>query len=440
MNAVAFLIILLLILVNALYVAAEFAVVGVRRGQIRERAEKGSRQAARLLPILEDTRRLDRYIAACQIGITFSSLVLGAYGQATIALDWGHWLQARGWEPVAAVSVAATSVLVTLTVLQVVFGELVPKSLALQFPTQTSIITYLPMAWSLTVLRGFISVLNGSGLLIVKMLGVPPGTHRHIHSPEEIDMLLVESADGGLLEPDEQKRLHDALRLSGRTARELMTPRIHVRMIDGDTDFNSIVEAAIESPHTRLPVYRGGHDNPVGFVHTRDLAAHVAEKKAPSIDAVLRPIHAVPEETPIHHLLPQLRQRGQRIALVIDEFGSMSGIVTLQDMLDELLGLAPDALDLPGQSLPERLPDGRLRIPGLLPLTDASRLLNVEWRDRQVTTIGGLILKHFAHLPKAGERLTIEGLVFEVERLDRQMIASVLVTTPPPAPDEERQG
>ena len=431
MNGVAWLTIILLILVNALYVAAEFAAVGVRRGQIRKLANGGSRFAARLLPILEDTHKLDRYIAGCQIGITISSLVLGAFGQATIALDFGRWLQGFGWDEVTAFSTAATSLLVILTILQVVFGELVPKSLALQFPTQTALLTYLPMVWSLVLFRWFIFVLNGSGLFVVRLLGIPPGSHRHVHSPEEIDMLLVESADGGLLEPEEQRRLHDALRLSGRTARELMTPRLRVRMIDGDSSFSSILETAMSSPHTRLPVYRDTTDNVIGFVHTRDLAAHVAEKKAAKLEAVLRPIIAVPGNSQILKLLPLLRRRGQRIALVVDEFGGVEGIVTLQDVLDELLGLPPDAEDIPGQSPPERLPDGRLRLPGLLPLTDVRRWLGVEWRDHQVTTIGGLILKQFAHLPRPGERVSIDGITFEIERLDRQMIASILVTPSP---------
>lgn len=437
MSFIAWPVIILLILVNALYVAAEFAVVGVRRGQVREKARAGNRLAQRLLPILEDSAQLDRYIAACQIGITFSSLVLGAFGQATLTLQLGSLFGTLGWETTTALSVAATSVLVLLTVLQVVFGELVPKSLALQFPTRIALLTYIPMRWSLGLFRGFIAILNGSGLLLVKAMGIPQGAHRHIHSPEEIDMLLVESADGGLLEPDEQRRLHDALRLSGRVAREIMTPRPRTRMLDAGAGFSALVEAAMTGPHTRLPVYRDNPENVVGFVHTRDLAAHVAAKKAPQIAAVLRPIHAVPEETPIHRLLPQLRQRGQRIALVVDEFGSITGLVTLQDVLDELLGTPPDARDLQGQSPPETLPDGRIRLPGLLSLTDASRLLGVEWRDRHVTTVGGLVLKTVTHLPKAGTTLSIDGIHLEVERLDRQMIASVIATRPEQKEREE---
>ncbi|HUG12467.1 MAG TPA: hemolysin family protein [Opitutaceae bacterium] len=430
MNVVDWFVILVLILVNALYVAAEFAAVGVRRGQIRERAQAGSRFAVGLLVILEDSHKLDRYIAACQIGITFSSLVLGAFGQFAVALDLGNWLKEIGWEPVAAVSTAAVSVLVFLTILQVVLGELVPKSLALQFATQTALVTYLPMVWSLSLFRWFIAVLNGSGLAIVRLFGGQPGAHRHIHSPEEIDMLLAESADGGLLEPEEQKRLHDAIRLSGRTARELMTPRPRVRMINGDADFPSIISAVVSSPFTRLPVYRDDAENVVGFVHTRDLAAHVAQGKEPALEAVLRPILAVARTTPIHQLLPQLRRRGQRIAIVVDEFGSVAGVVTLQDVLDELLGVPTGAHELPGQSLPEKLPDGRWRIPGLLPLTDLYRVLGVDWRDRQVTTIGGLILKQFAHMPKPGEKVAIRGVEIEVERVERQTIVSVLVAPP----------
>lgn len=440
MNLVDFFVIVLLILVNALYVAAEFAAVGVRRGQIRERAEKGSRLASGMLAIVEDTHMLDRYIAACQIGITFSSLMLGAYGQFAVAADMANWLEDMGWDRVAALSSASVSVLVLLTVLQVVMGELVPKSLALQFSTRTALMTYLPMVWSLSLFRWFIAILNGSGLAIVRLFGGQPGVHRHIHSPEEIDMLLAESADGGLLEPEEQERLHDAIRLSGRTARELMTPRPRVRMIDGDAGFPAIIAAAVSSPFTRMPVYRDDPENVVGFVHTRDLAAHVAQGKEPALEAVLRPMLAVARTTPVHLLLPQLRRRGQRIALVVDEFGSVAGVVTLQDVLDELLGVPSGAQGLPGQSPPERLPDGRLRIPGLLSLTDLYRVLGVDWRDRQVTTIGGLVLKQFAQMPKPGERVAIHGVGFEVERVERQTIASVLVTPPPEDAENGKEG
>lgn len=279
-------VIALLILVNALYVAAEFAAVGVRRGPVRELAREGNRFAAGLLPVIEDTRKLDNYIAACQIGITLSSLILGAFGQATLTLDFAGMLRAwAGLGETASVSVAATTVLVFLTALQVVLGELVPKSLALQHPTPVAIWTYLPMRWSLALFSWFIVVLNGSGLALVKMLGFPPGSgHRHIHSPEEIEMLVVESSDGGLLEPEERERLRRALRVGRRTARDLMVPRRSVQAIDAETPSGELLAIITESPYTRLPVYRGTVDDVIGFIHTRDAAVRVAEGRPLVID------------------------------------------------------------------------------------------------------------------------------------------------------------
>lgn len=438
MSPFAWLVIIGLILINALYVAAEFAAVAVRRERVRRLAGEGSRLAAGLLPTLDDPSRLDRYIAGCQIGITLSSLVLGAFGQATLTRDVSAWIERLGLEPAAALTTAATAVLVLLTILQVLLGELVPKSLALQFPTRAALFTYLPMVWSLAIYRWFIVVLNGSGLFLVKLLGFSPGSHRHVHSPEEIDMLIVESADGGLLEPEERKRLHDALRLGGRTARELMTPRAQVEMIDADAGDAAMFAAVMNSRHTRLPVYRGSMDRVIGFIHTRDLVAGIARGQAPALATVLRPVTTVPDSTEIARLLPVLRRRGQRLAVVIDEFGGVAGIVTLQDVLDELLGQAPGEEQHPGQPSPERLPDGRLRLPGLLPLTDASRLLDVDWRAPHVTTVGGLILSRLAHLPRPGERVGIDGVMLEVERVDRQMIASVLATPRAEASGENR--
>jgi len=209
MGVVPWLMIAVLIAANALYVAAEFAAVGVRRSRIRQLADEGNRFARMLAPALSDASTLDRYVAACQIGITLSSLVLGAYGQAALAPPFAELLGSWGqFHPAVAESAAAVVVLIGLTVLQVVLGELVPKSLALQYSTSTALYTVLPMRWSLALFAWFIAILNGSGLAILRMLGVPYGSHRHVHSPEEIDLLIAESRDGGLLEEDEHQRLH----------------------------------------------------------------------------------------------------------------------------------------------------------------------------------------------------------------------------------------
>ncbi len=210
MSPAVWAVIFVLILINALYVAAEFAAVGVRRSRIRQLSEEGHWLAKSLLPVVDDAAKLDLYVGVSQIGITLSSLVLGAFAQATVAVaiapTLARWLNL---DPETATSSAAISVLIVLTIAQVVLAELVPKSLALQFPTQVALATVLPMRWSLAAFRPFLAFVNGSATAVLRVFGVGGGSHRHIHSPEEIDMLLVESRDGGLLEPDEQQRVSD---------------------------------------------------------------------------------------------------------------------------------------------------------------------------------------------------------------------------------------
>jgi CBS domain containing-hemolysin-like protein len=338
-------IIVLLILLTALYVAAEFAAVGARRSRLRRLAEDGHPLAARILPVVEDARELDRYIAVSQIGITLSSLILGAYGQATLAPRVSPLLERYGLEARSAESTAAVLVLLVLTVLAMVLGELVPKSIALQDPTRTAIFTVLPMQWSLRLFSKSIAVLNGSGVLLLKLMGVPPTGHRHVHSPEEIELLIAESRDGGLLEPAEQVRLHRALRLGLRTARQLMVPRERVAMVDAVTPFADVVQLVAASPYSRLPVYRDNPENVIGILHTRDLAIRSVQPDPPATVApLLRPIVRAADTMAVDRLLAFMREKRSHQALVTGERGAIVGLVTLEDVLSELLGGVGDEL------------------------------------------------------------------------------------------------
>jgi CBS domain containing-hemolysin-like protein len=334
-------VVFLLILVNALYVAGEFGAVGARRSRIGRLAAAGNRLAARLLPVLEDPRALDRYIAASQIGITLSSLALGAVAQAQLAPAFEPYF-AR-WPAAAAVGAESASIVVVLIVLstvQVVLGELVPKALALQFPTRTALATVVPLRISVKAFAWFIAVLNGSGLLILKLLGLSYTGHRHVHSPEEIELLLLESRDGGLLEPEEQARLNRALYLGLQTAGELMVPRARVSAVAIDSPLDALLVRLAESPYTRLPVYAGTLDEPVGLLHTKDLAiAYTAEGRRPPLGRLLRPIVQVPPDMPADRLLAFLRERRTHLALVVDRRKRVVGLVTLGDVLTALLGL-----------------------------------------------------------------------------------------------------
>lgn len=423
-------VITVLILVNALYVAAEFATVGARRTRVRQLAGEGNGLAKRLLPIMEDGHRLDRYIAACQIGITISSLVLGAYGQATLAVwlaplfeSWG------GMQRVAAESSSAVVVLVGLTALQMVLGELVPKSIALQYPNRTALYTVLPMQWSLRLLSWFIRVLNGSGIAILKLLGAPQAGHVHIHSPDEIEMLIAESRDGGLLEPDEHVRLRNALKLNLRTAQQLMVPRTRVKFIDVNTPVAEAANIVAESPYTRLPAYSGTTDNVVGLLHTKDLALAYAENsQLTSLETILRPVVHIPEGATADRVISTLRERRSHQAIVVDEFGGVAGLITLEDILAEVLGETADEFKA-GDAQPEPLPDGRIRLAGSLRLDEASDLLGVSLNGG-AKTLSGLVTQRLGHLPVEGERVIVNGLELEVERVAHRAVASLIATPP----------
>jgi CBS domain containing-hemolysin-like protein len=415
-----------LILVNAIYVGAEFAAVSVRRSRLRQLAADGNPLAAWLLPVLESPAALDRYIAACQIGITLSSLVLGAYAQATIAV-WLTPFFARlgGLQGVAAQSTSAVVVLLVLTVAQVIFAELIPKSLALQYPTPAALYTLIPMVPSLWIYRPFIKWLNGTGLLVLRLMGAPQHGHRHIHSPEEIELLIAESRDGGLLEPDEHRRLQRALRLNLRQARQLMVSRRRISALDIETPLDEVSRLVAQSPFSRLPVYRGSIDNIVGMVHTKDIARWlVSDGTAATLESVIRPITSVHESVTADRILRQLRERRSHMALVVDEFGGTAGLVTLEDVLSELLGDVGDEFK-PGEPVAEALPDGRMRLPGGLAVDDAATLLRTHW-DTEATTVGGLVTAALGHLPAVGEEVMVGDFEFVVERVAGRAVESVV--------------
>ena len=436
MVLVAILVVVALILINALYVAAEFAAVSVRRSRIQQMAADGHPLAQWLLPVIESPASLDRYIAACQIGITLSSLVLGAYAQATIAVWLRPWFQQLGaLSDLAAQSTSAAAVLLVLTIAQVVFSELVPKSLALQYPTQTSLYTLIPMMGSLWVYRPFIKWLNGTGLLLLRLLGAPQQGHRHIHSPEEIELLIAESRDGGLLEPDEHRRLQRALRLGLRQAKQLMVPRRRVAAIDIDTPLTEVIALVAQSPYSRLPVYRGSIDNVVGILHTKDLVRwFVSDGKDATLASVIRPITSVHESVTADRVLRVLRERRSHQALVQDEFGGTAGLLTLENVLSELLGDVGDEFKTAAPAA-VTLADGRVRMQGQTGVDDAATLLRTEW-ESDATTVGGMITEALGHLPVPGERVTLGEFEFEVEKMADRAVESILARRLAPTPAE----
>jgi CBS domain containing-hemolysin-like protein len=428
-------VILLLIGLTGLYVAAEFGAVGIRRSRLRRLCEDGHPTAAKLLPIVEDPQRLTRYIAASQVGITLSGMALGAYAEAVITPRVtplvARWLT-LGHD--AADSLASATVLISLTMVSVVFGEMVPKTVALRYPTEVALATTRPMLWSGRIYAWFIAVLDRSSNLLRRLLRVPPATHRHVHSPEEIGLLIAESRDGGLLEPQEQVRLHRALRLGLRDARQLMVPRDRLAAIEIRTPMSDVLRIVATSPYSRLAVFRGAIDDIAGILHTKDVVTHFLQHgRSGTLAALIRPILRVPESMPADRLLGFLREQRSHQALVVDSAGTVVGMITLEDVLGELLGGVPDEFKAP-RLLPLRLSDGRVRLPGELPLESARVWVEGAWPTDNIT-VGDFIVREIGRVPEPGETLDVWDLAVEIESVENGRISSVIVA--PPRLDED---
>jgi putative hemolysin len=423
-------IITLLILLTALFVAAEFAVVGARRSRLRRLAEDGNALAARVLPVVEDPHALDRYIAASQVGITLSSLILGAYAQASIAPRVAPLVErVGGLDPETAQSTSAVLVLLFLTTLAMIVGELVPKSMALQDPTRTAMWTVIPMQWSQRVFAWSIDFLNGSGNLLLSLMRVKNTGHRHVHSPEEIELLIAESRDGGLLEPQEQVRLHQALRLGLRAARELMVPRARLVSVDVETPFSAVLRLVATSPYSRLPVYRSSPDDIIGILHTKDVVTgFINEREELSVMSLLRPIGRVHENIPADQLLNYMREKRIHQVLVVGANGQVEGLITLEDVVAELIGGVSDEF----KAAPARatlLPDGSVRLPGVMRVDQAAQVLGADWRSPG-DTVGVFITRALGGVPAAGEQVRVNGVELLVEAVEEDAVASAVVLPP----------
>lgn len=412
--------------------AAEFATVGARRTQIRQLAQEGNPIARKLLPIVDDPRRLDEYIATCQVGITFSSLMLGAYGEVALGPGWSRMLEPAVGDPTLSMSLSAVLVLVVLTALQIVIGELLPKSIALQFPVRLALATYLPTSLSQRLLGPFIAVLNGSGNLVLKLMRVPPSVHRHIHSLEEIDMLLTESRKGGVLQPEEESRLHRALKLSSQTARQIMTPSMHIFSVPRNLSVPECFEQMSESEYTRAIVHGESTDDLLGIVNIKDVIKALITKdkskrrrsKDATIEPLVMPAPVIPETLSVDRLIRLLRERNSHMAIVKDEYGGTLGIVTVQDILSELMGKNIDEKTIESEA--EFLSAGYVRLPGGFKLHRAQEYLG-ELPQHDSETLSGLIVEQLERIPDEGEIVDLPEATLKVEKVARNVVVSVLV-------------
>jgi len=391
-------------------------------------SEGGNSFASRLLPIINNSRKLDQYVSTCQIGITIASLVLGAYGQAKIALYLAPFFQTwGGLQEMAAHSTSVAIVLISLSVLQMFFGEFIPKTLALRYANKLAVYTVIPLLWSQIVFSWFIKLLNGSSIIVLKLLGVPLDRHKHIHSPEEIELLIDQSRDGGLLQPDEHQRLHQALKMSTRSARHLIIPRPHMSAINIDIPLEEVLEKVVKSPYTRLPAYRGTIDNITGLLHVKNIVAKKLEKGDINIiEELLTPVLFIPENMKASRVMKILQEEHSEMAIVVDEYGGVAGLITLEDIMAEVLGDISDEFKDKQLKL-EKLSDRTFRLDGTVRIDEAERRTGIAWKG-QASTVGGQIIETIGRIPKEGENININGIEVKIEKMAKNRVSSVIIT------------
>ena len=446
------LVVILLITLNGLFVAAEIGTVGARRVRIAQEAAAGNRMAQMLLPILESPNQLDNYIAACQLGITLSSLVLGYYGQAVITPLVAPLLRAAfgsqaGGAPIET-GIAATGVLIVLTAVQVSLSELAPKTVGIQFPERTALLLILPVRWAMVLLRPLIWFFNGSGRLFLRLIGKSSfSDEMRIHTPEEILLLVQESGKEGLLDEAEKVLLENTLLLRRHSVRHVMVPRTQLLAAPLEMPSASLLRLLAESSHSRLPLYEGSLDNIVGIVHLKDLLClhatpMASENPLPKetmpghrsqqfdIRTVMRVPPYVPESAPVEQVFRQLQHEHYHMAVVIDEYGGTAGIVTFEDLIEEIFGKISDEFDTDSQEVALGQ-DGRLLLEGDMNLERLSILLGISLAYEDVDTLGGAILAVLGAIPAQGQEVQLQELVFRVEKVSGYAVSQVSLALPP---------
>jgi CBS domain containing-hemolysin-like protein len=410
----AFIIITVLILLNGLFVAAEFAIIGAPRTAIEGRASRGERMAQRVLEILRDPRRQDRYIATAQLGITLASLGLGMYGEHVLADGIYHVLGESG-APAFLLShgLASTAAIAILTYFHIVVGEMVPKSLALQYAERVVMWITPLMIWMKNLFYPVVVALNELGNAGLRLVGVrrQHQSADQFYTAEELQLIVQESEDLGALRSESSHMLQELFEFGDLTAGEVMIPRVRITGIAIGSTPEEIREILATSRHTRYPIYDGDLDHIAGVIHIKDLLRVLMQRETITA-AHARPVPVVPVTAPLDAVLATMRRDRTQMVIVIDEHGGTAGVVTLEDLFEEVVGEIDEGPV--GTSQIYRDDQGRLRVPGTMRLDELGQYFDLELEHEEVDSVSGLILTQLGRPPKIGDVVRYDRLQFEV--------------------------
>ncbi len=416
-----------LVLTNGFFVAAEFSLVSVRRTRIEELVARGNATARSVQQAIHDP---DRFIAATQLGITIASLGLGWIGEPALAhlIEPLFGFLPPGWGDEASHIAAAGAIAFgVITFLHVVVGELMPKSIALQRPEETALLVAQPTLLTEQLFRPIIWALNGTGNLLLRLIGFEASSgHQLVHSVEELKLLVNASQESGVLEAGEKEMLHAVFDFGDMVARQVMVPRTEMVCVEASAPIDQVIEVAASHRLTKFPVYEGDLDHVIGILHTKDLVQIVHRQGAANKTArhVMREALFVPETIHVNKLLARFQARKQHIAILLDEYGGTAGLVTLEDLVEEIIGEVYDQFESQEPDI-VRLPDDGYSINGLTLIEEVNEALQLDLEDPHYETIAGYVLGRLGRIAQVGDEVETEDIRLRVEAMDGLRIERV---------------
>jgi len=437
-----FLIILILIALNAFFVSVEFSAVASRRARIELMAEEGSIPAQIVKSWIENPAARDRLIAASQLGITIVSLALGAVGENTfeaLLAPIFHTLTLPvSWQALTPVLTALPLVisLIIVTSLHVVLGEQVPKVAALYNPESFALLAARPMDLFSKIFKWFVGILDWATRQILKLVGLKMvGEHAVMYTVEEIRQILNESREEGVIQAPEKELLDAIFDLGDLLVRQVMIPRTEIIAVEANTQLPGIIQIITQTNYTKLPVYEDDLDQIIGILHVKDMLSifNSPDKQDCIARDLAREAIYVPDTNTVHELLRQFRDNRQHIAIAMDEYGGTAGLVTLEDLMEEIVGEVSDAFDPESPEI-QRLEDGSVIIDGLTLIEDVNEQLGLDLHNPNYDTIAGYVLGRLGRIPRVGDVVEKDGLILRVEDMDDLRIASVSLTHHPIQP------
>jgi putative hemolysin len=402
-------VVLMLVLGNAFFVAAEYALVTARRSRLTELAEHGSLRARLALRIMDSPVR---FIGTVQLGITGFSIALGAVGEPIVE----HWLD----DPILSTGVAFLLAFAFVTYMHVTLGELVPKAIALTKNESTALWVSLPIEAVYVVTYPLVWFLQQSANAFTRLFGIQPAPAGIIaHTEEDIRMIVAQAEEGGVIEEAEEEMVYKVFDFADKEVHEVMVPRPEVVALSVDLPTQECLAAVIDSPYTRYPVYRDSLDDVIGILHVRDLFKALYDRgiEHVEIEELVRPAYVVPETKDLGAMLAEFRRTNQHLAIVVNEYGSFEGIVTLEDLLEEIVGEIEDEYDLPDESV-QRVDDDRIRVDGTFPIDDFNEQFQQDLPQEDYHTVAGFVFGQLGRAAEAGDEIVHDGLRFHVLEVD----------------------